>query len=128
MVTEADKRLAFETLYDSGKVRVVFDMLHEGVSVPERAKTKSKDGRLLAFDYSKRFAMPHFKVDDKGISASLTFGGPALFTFVPWRAVVGLAQEGKVMESWGLPEHKCEIEFTIAESDVKWLCQTVAEG
>ena len=125
------KRLAFETLYDQGKVRVLFLLDVAGVEVPEVARAKS-NGRALALDYSKRFAMPHFEVDDTGVRAVLTFGGRSHMTFVPWAAVVAVAQNGKLMEAWPpegvVPSKAAEIEFEIAEDDVKWLSQTVAEG
>ena len=128
MADSESKRLAFETLFDQGKVRVVFDMNHGGVVLPERARKGSKDGQYLALDYSRRFAMPSFKVDERGVGAVLTFGGASLFTFVPWEAVVALAQNGKMMESWPPPAVTASIEFTIEESDVKWLSKTVGEG
>lgn len=131
MQTNESKRLSFETLFDRGKVRVLFDMTHDAVRVPERAKKASKDGRLLALDYSKRFAMPNFKVDDNGVTAVLTFGGASLSTFVPWEAVVGLAQDGTLMEAWPhevQSRETFEMQFVIPENDIKWLVKTVAEG
>ena len=105
------KRLAFETLMDSGKVRVLFIQRHPDAIVPEKAQT---DSSYLAFDYSKQFSMPGFKVSDEGIQAKLSFGGVTEYTFVPWDAVVALIQNGKVMESWSEG-------FVIPPVDKRWL-------
>lgn len=132
------KQIAFETLLDSGKVRVLFLMDVEGVVVPDVAKAKSPNGRALALDYSRKFAMPSFKVDGTGIRAVLTFGGKSYMTFVPWSAVVGVVQDGKLMEAWAPPEGGDSprpplregdtfIQFTVEADDAKWVT-TVAEG
>ena len=129
------KRLAFETLFDHrGRVRVLFDMTHESVRVPERAKKASPDGRILALDYSKRFNMLNFKVDDRGVSAVLTFGGASLSTFVPWEAVIGLGHDTTMVESWPVaPSQEAKATWlgeaeAEAEGDAKWMSRTVAEG
>lgn len=135
------KQIAFETLLDSGKVRVLFLMDVEGVSVPEVARAKSPNGRALALDYSRKFVMPHFKVDGTGIRAVLSFGGQSYMTFVPWSAVVGVVQDGKLMEAWapseGDPQKAVDaldpqeaefVEFVVGAGEVKWLMTTVAEG
>lgn len=131
------KQIAFETLLDSGKVRVLFLLDVEGVVVPDVAKAKSPNGRALALDYSRKFTMPSFKVDGTGIRAVLTFGGTSYMTFVPWAAVVGLAQEGKLMEAWAPPEGGTRsplreddtfIQFTVEADEAKWVTTTVAEG
>lgn len=144
------KQIAFETLLDSGKVRVLFLLDVEGVVVPDVAKAKSPNGRALALDYSRKFAMPSFKVDGTGIRAVLTFGGKSFMTFVPWSAVVGVVQDGKLMEAWapdraasrgsaraapeGLqggedPSEDTQfIQFTVEADEAKWVITTVAEG
>jgi len=137
------KRLAFETLLDQGKVRLLFLLDVEGVVVPDVAREKSPNGRALALDYSKRFAMPHFEVSDEGVRAVLTFGGRSHMTFVPWDAVVGVVQEGRLLEAWAPPtapgqeaegreaegpKPTPDLEFEIDEDEVKWLSQTVGEG
>jgi hypothetical protein len=142
-----DKRIAFETLMDSGKVRVTFCMVHEGVELPGAAKDKSSDGVLLSLDYSARFNMPQFKVDDKGIRAVLTFGGKSHMTFVPWDSVIHLMQDNKVMEAWSYVNEElgiglilegdkdamdkmdalCGDEEDLFEIDAKWLAES-AEG
>lgn len=141
------KRLAFETLLDQGKVRLLFLLDVEGVVVPDVAREKSPNGRALALDYSKRFTMPHFEVSDTGVRAVLTFGGRSHMTFVPWDAVVGVVQEGRLLEAWAPPTATApgqeaegreaegpkpkptpDLEFEIDEDEVKWLSQTVGEG
>lgn len=142
------KQIAFETLLDSGKVRVLFLLDVDGVVVPDVARAKSPNGRALALDYSRKFAMPSFKVDGTGIRAVLTFGGKSHMTFVPWSAVVGVVQDGKLMEAWA-PDRADPrggvassgsvgaeggegddqfIQFTVEADDAKWVISTVAEG
>ena len=95
-----DKRLAFETAYEKGKVRVLFDMTHPGVKLPDVARKSSPDGRGLALDYSRTFHMPNFKVTDDGIWAQLTFANAGHLTFVPWASVHMIMQGGQVLERW----------------------------
>lgn len=94
------KRLAFDTLYDRGRVRVVVDLTVDGVVLPEVAHKMSPDGRHLPLDYSARFRLPRFAVTDEGLRADLTFGGVSQYTFVPWTAVMALGFGGEMMESW----------------------------
>jgi len=141
LMRSESKRLAFEALLDRGKVRLLFLLDVEGVVVPDVARGKSPNGRALALDYSKRFTMPHFEVSDEGVRAVLTFGGRSHMTFVPWDAVVGVVQDGQLMEAWAPPAPSAaagreaegpkatpDLEFEIDEDEVKWLCQTVGEG
>jgi len=143
--TNEDKRLAFETLYDRGRVRVGLSMLHEGVELPSMAKNKSENGFSISLDYSVRFNMPQFKVDGTGIRAVLTFNGKSAMTFVPWEAVLFLAQNDEIVEVWpyvnknlGImivpaadttPEDLLDADnqMGIEEEDVKWIAP-VAEG
>lgn len=112
------KRLAFETLMDSGTVRVLFRHAHPDVCIPLRAIAKSQ---YVALDYSKKFSMPLFKVTDDGIRAKLTFGGVEEHTFVPWDAVVAVLQNGKVMETWD----ECILIDTVEN---KWVHQGTVEA
>jgi len=136
VVSEAmvgDKQLAFETLLDRGKVRLLFLLDYPGVVVPAVARERSPNGRALALDYSRRFSMPKFEVNGLGVRAVLTFGGRSAETFVPWGAVVGMAQEGRLVEVWAPPEPLVgegggDFEFEIDAEDAKWLARTPAEG
>lgn len=128
-----DKQLAFETLLDRGKVRLLFLLDYPGVVVPAVARERSPNGRALALDYSRRFSMPKFEVNDLGVRAVLTFGGRSAETFVPWGAVVGMAQEGRLVEVWAPPPgggsgSSGDFEFEIDAEDAKWLARTPAEG
>lgn len=113
-----DKRIAFETLMDSGKTRITFCMLHEGVELPEAAKGKSEDGVLLSLEYSTRFHMPKFKVDDEGVRAVLTFGGKSHMTFVPWASVIHLMQNNKVVEAWSYINEELGFGFVLQDDEV----------
>lgn len=128
---DSDKRLAFETLFERGRVRVLFHINVQGVELPAVARAKSTDGVMLALDYSKGFAMPSFKVGDDGVRAVLTFGGRSHMTFVPWAAVVALLQGGELMETWptpGVDGGPTVNDFGLDEGDMdKWLSKA-AEG
>ena len=100
MTLSENKRLSFETLFDRGKVRVIFNMHHPDVLVPESARRSSRNGKHIALDYSRRFAMPNFKVTDEGIGAVLSFGGRSERTYVSWEAVCAVAQNGNLVEAW----------------------------
>lgn len=115
-----NKRLAFETALDMGKVRVVFDMTLDTVILPDIARKFSFDGKHLALDYSKLFNMPKFKVTDEGITAVLSFEGKGYDTFIPWAAVEMLVRDGLVLEAWpaSVPE----------EPPDKWFSDVIAEG
>ena len=139
------KRIAFETLYDRGRVRVGFSMLHEGVELPSSAKSKSENGFSLALDYSIRFNMPQFKIDDSGIRAVLTFNGKSAMTSIPWEAVLFLAQNDEIIEVWpyinrdlgvvvvpGVADAQEDLlgadnQVDVNDEDVKWIAP-IAEG
>ena len=114
------KRVAFETAYGLGKVRVHFAVNHPDVTLPKVARERSPDGVNLALDYSSLFRLPSFKVTDEGLEATMMFGVRQYPTFIPWAAVSGLSQGGEPLESWS-SEHTVTLSFDVAEKDRKWI-------
>ena len=95
-----EKRLAFETLLDQGRLQIWVDRLTEWVDVPGSIVGFGPEDRIVALNYSKRFHMPQFKVTDTGVTATLSFNNRPHMTIVPWEAVLAVFQDGKLLESW----------------------------
>lgn len=102
MTLDADKRLAFEAVFDKGRALIIINITDPKVDLPEIARSRSPDGRHLPLNYSRTFVEANIKVKDEGIYANLAFGGPntRYLTFVPWSAVMAILQKGVVLESW----------------------------
>ena len=67
-------------------VHVLHD--REGVVVPE-----SCSSRIVHLNFSYRYRIDDFCVDEKGIRASLSFGGVPQFCDIPWSAVCGISSQ-----------------------------------
>lgn len=82
----------FTELLSRGLVQISFDPYDEDCEVPDHLR----DGEgLKIFDYGYDLPMPTLdvKVDEEGISATLSFNRKPTYTFVPWSAVQGFASE-----------------------------------
>lgn len=149
-----EKRLAFETLLDQGRVRIWVDRLTEWVDVPSMIEGFGPEGRIVALNYSKQFHMPQFKVTDTGVTATLSFNNRPHMTIVPWEAVLVMIQNEEVMETWHedllvafkdiqkkqfvvlhrkIPQHTQRAPETVVTAPEdpemsKWFTGTVAEG
>jgi hypothetical protein len=144
-MNDKEKRKAFEQAFAEGKVRVLFDTHDPNVGLPPEILDLPKEDGILAFDYSKNFTMPDFKVTGDGILATLEFGGVPQLTFVPWSSVRVIAMLAKVANGSEKDDQPKEDEipiddqfpdfskdddttFEIDAEDRKWLSTTVAES
>ena len=86
-----DKREVFEELLEEAepteKVQVTFSKRHPGVKIPPGLRETYEGG--VTFDYGYHLAkpIPDLQTDDTAIYATLSFGGRASRTIVPWEAV-----------------------------------------
>lgn len=71
----------------SGKVQVRLDARHPGVRVPERFA----DEPALALNLSWQFPNTGMVVNERGLAATLRFGGVSFRCVLPWPAVWGAA-------------------------------------
>lgn len=76
-------------LLERSEARVYLDARRTGVQLPPHLLTEPQ----LRLDYSYGFSppIPDLVVDEKGISATLSFSQRAFATFVPWEAVYLIA-------------------------------------
>ena len=132
---DAGKRLAFETLFDRGKVRVMFDIRDSGVVLSDAFRNKSSNGKHLCLDYNKLFTGVKTVINERWLSATnMSCDGVPSDTFVPWRSVLAVIQKGVVLESWDPQPVADTSNVNVVESvntthdDAKWLMKTVAEG
>lgn len=73
-----------------GPLRVQFDTTREGVVVPRHLQGKIDVVFEIGLDLP--ISIPDLKIDEDGISATLSFGGYGLIPcFVPWAAVFGVS-------------------------------------
>ena len=78
-----------EKLLDAGKVMVHLLPGLLGVRVPAQFRNQP----LLRLNFSYRFGIADFQVDERGVRASLSFGGVPHFCDIPWGAVLALSSE-----------------------------------
>ncbi len=78
-----------ERLLDAGKVMVHLLPGLLGVRVPSNFRHE----RILRLNFSYRFGIADFQVDERGVRASLSFAGVQQFCDIPWGAVVALSSE-----------------------------------
>ena len=79
------KRDAFNAFFGEGWVSIHLDARREGVDVPDEFAVN----RHLVLQYGQNMPIPipDLKVDDEGITATLSFSRTPHRTFVPWSAV-----------------------------------------
>lgn len=75
-------------LLEEGIMMVHLMREREGVVVPESCNTK-----VVRLNFSYRYMIDDFRVDKKGIRASLSFGGVPTWCDIPWQAVVALSSQ-----------------------------------
>ena len=76
-----------EKLLDAGIVMVHLIPNLLGVRVP----AAFRDQPVLRLNFSYRFGISDFMVDERGVRASLSFGGVNHFCDIPWGAVLALS-------------------------------------
>jgi len=127
---DSDKKLAFETAFDSGHVMVIVDISNPQVTLPDIARSRSNDGRHLALAYSRTFVEASIQVKNEGLHAGLAFGKPHTRhkTFVPWSAVIAIIQNGMILESWHHQYRDPQEHIDLTVDDLKWFSTTAAEA
>lgn len=95
-----DKRQKFLGLLEEGIATLHLDARQLAVRVPRHLKSRS----WLVLNYSYRYRLPDLNVDERGVSASLSFGGVPFACFVPWSAVFAISDERQIKQHWW-PEH-----------------------
>lgn len=143
MTYKEDKRLAFETVFDKGRVLVVVDITDPKVDLPDIARKRSPNGQHLPLHYSRTFVEANIKVKDDGIYADLAFGGvnSRCMTFVPWSAIRAILMKGMLVEQWPDPPFVPEQILTettrpdapadpnaMTADEIKWFSANVAEA
>ncbi len=76
------KKAVLAELLEQGMVLVTLDARAEGVDVPKHLR----DDAQLRLNLSYRFGLP-MKLDDDGVSATLTFAGSPYACRLPWCAI-----------------------------------------
>lgn len=132
-----NKRLAFETVFEQGAVRVVFDVEDPDIVVPKLVKKQYKQTRYVAFDYSMAFVGVKTTISDIGIKANLSFGGKSHNTVIPWTAVRAIIQGGIILDQWyseselggvAQVDDQYSISIHMEPGMEKWVSQLVAEA
>ena len=84
-----DKYEAFLELLEQGLTMLHMDARAIGVDVPRQYQ----DDAHLRLNFSYRFQLDTFEIDEKGIVASLSFGGVPHTCQIPWTAVFAMTQQ-----------------------------------
>lgn len=77
-----------QKLLDSGIIMVHVIRARDGVRVPDVCQTE-----IVRLNFSYRYMIEDFCVDEDGIRASLSFSGVPVFCDIPWRAVCAISSE-----------------------------------
>ena len=77
-------------------VLAVLFLITQGLVVAAQNKKftlvpESCSSRIVHLNFSYRYRIDDFCVDEKGIRASLSFGGVPQFCDIPWSAVCGIS-------------------------------------
>lgn len=91
------KREHLADLLDHGKVQVRLDPRRPGVAVPERFA----DDPVLALNLSWRFPQTNMVLNDRGVAATLRFGGVPFRCQIPWSAIWAVATpDSELLKIW----------------------------
>lgn len=82
-----NKREHLDSLLDEGRVQIRLDPRRAAVEVPGQFQ----DDAVLALNLSWRFPNTHMVLNERGIAATLRFGGEPFRCQIPWHAIWGIA-------------------------------------
>lgn len=74
----------------TGKRAKVCFVDHVNLKVPDFVRPGETEFTVFEYGFNMPFPMSDLKVDDKGISAVLSFSLIPYATFVPWEAIAGI--------------------------------------
>lgn len=106
-----DKREVARALLLRGSVFVHLDPRHHGVLVPQHLRKQPQ--LVLQVGLDMAVAIPDLRVDQEGVTGTLSFNRSPFTCFVPWEAVFALAGDdarGMVWPPSMPPEIKTEID------------------
>jgi len=86
MSLQQEKKKRLLELLERGMVMVHLDARARGVRVPDAHSTNP----AMALNLSYRFQIPDFRVDDKGVFASLSFNQVPHSCTIPWDALYAM--------------------------------------
>jgi len=89
-------------LLNKGSVFVHLDPSTLGTLIPYRLKFQSQV--VLQFGLDMPVPIPDMKIDQAGISGTLSFKGVPFSCFVPWTAVFALVGEDGKGLTWDIPQ------------------------
>jgi len=84
-----DKHDAFLELLEQGMTMLHLDARAANVDVP----SQFQDDAHLRLNFSHRFHLDTFEIDENGVVASLSFGGIPHSCNIPWTAVFAMTQQ-----------------------------------
>jgi len=96
-MNSAKKRLV-EYLIQAGSVYVHLLTRADGVYVPEHLKATPTTALQIGYNFP--VPIPDLKIDDTGITATLSFSRTPYLCFVPWDAVFAITNEAGQGAQW----------------------------
>lgn len=85
-------------LISRDQIRIIVDPNVEGVIVPEAQKKKMP--LPLDIGYEMPNPIPDLDIGETGIAATLSFSATGEYCFIPWDAVMALAQRDHIQIVW----------------------------
>lgn len=95
---QQDKQQVMKQWLEKGWVSVLLNPRIEGVILPNSLRDNVH--LVLQYGYNMPIPMPDLKVDETGITATLSFRHVPCFTFVPWSAVFALTDGEQQLRIW----------------------------
>lgn len=102
ILTLSKKATIEALLQQENSIFIQFDATKINVVVP--AYLKRNNSLVLQIGYNLMKAIPDLKLDEEGISATLSFSESPFSCFVPWNALSVVVTESKEVLAWPVAE------------------------
>lgn len=112
------KRDTFLAMLERGKTMLHLDARVDGVDVPPHVATDPH----LRLNFSYKFFLDTFEIDEAGVRASLSFNGRPHLCVIPWNAIFGMASHvSEDFQIWpeNMPRELLEQAAALAEAQQK---------
>lgn len=83
------KKQVLLAFLERGVAMIHLDARRPGVEVPEQHRGEAH----LRLNLSYRYRIPDFEIGDRGVQATLSFGGRSFLCVLPWEAVFGITSQ-----------------------------------
>lgn len=83
------KRQVLLAFLERGVAMIHLDARRPGVQVPAQHRGEAH----LRLNFSYRYRIPDFEIDEQGVQATLSFGGQSFLCVLPWESIFGITSQ-----------------------------------